>query len=47
MRAVRYGRWVRFQAEKLIGRPASLAWARELEQVIMEIYQAEYMVGGT
>jgi len=36
-----------YQAEHLIGRPASPAQAREFEQEIMELYRAEYMVGGT
>jgi hypothetical protein len=38
---------VRLEADVLIGRPTSLAQMRGFEQGIMELYQAEYMVGGT
>jgi hypothetical protein len=47
MRGSPFSPVARLQADVLIGRPASLASAREFEQAIMELYRAEYMVGGT
>lgn len=47
MRGSPFSPVVRLQADILIGRPASLRKKREFEQAIMELYRAEYMVGGT
>ena len=44
--AVRSGRWLRFQADYLIGRPASLP-GESVRTVMMVLDRAEYMVGGT